>query len=346
MPKRKLSTEVLKKALEIVPQRIKSSLPDTPENLLEYAIRLDPPNISSNIDPKVKDMMLDHLLSDEEYLATYFSILSTFFYQKEPVELPIMHIILGQTGSGKSALTAKVLRENSNCIVIDSDKFKHYRADAERIATQYPSLYGFLTGPDAYGHRDNVYDYGVSNKYNILTEIAPSKKNGLFNINIDELSQKGYSIKAHTLAVGNINSALSVHERYEGQIEAELPTPKLTDLERHHDSFEGLNNIVKVLQNNKRVANSIYRRSPEHSGTPILVYPEIGDNRYTCPYHALTEIQNLDNKMTMAGFENRYRTLIYQMDRRSASHDQYEQLERIRTMLYEHTKVAEPFHEE
>ena len=329
---RNISKEVLGKVLNTMSPVIKKSLPDTPQNILPYITRLKVPNISPSIKPEIKKMMLDNLLSDEDYLATCYSIIATFFYNKHQVDEPTLHLILGQTGSGKSNLTAKILKENPNVIIIDSDKYKHYRPDAELIAMQNPTLYGFLTGPDAYGHRDNVYSFASNNHYNILIEIAPSLKGGLFNVDIPAIINKGYNIEVHTLAVSKLNSALSIHERYEGQIEAELSTPKLTDLNRHNESFEGLNETVKKLQNDKRLNIDIYRRAASPNQLPELVFPKKGTNKYSCPYHALIETQSIDSKKTEYEFEDRYNTLLQQMERRNAPQIQYRQLECIKEM--------------
>ncbi len=325
-----MTEEELNQALSRTPQIIIDSLPDNPKKLLKYITRLEKPNISPNIKPEVKEMMLNNLLSNTEYISTFLSIVATFFDNKKGVEQPKMHIILGQTGSGKSNLSAKVLKENENTVIIDSDKYKHYRPDAEILVKKDPTLYGFLTGPDAYGHRDNIYDYATNNKYNILMEIAPSIKNGLFNIDIDDLINKGYSIDAHVLAVSKLNSALSIHERYEGQIEAELPTPKLTDLDRHNESFQALNDIIKNLQNDKRIGINIYKRAKKYTQMPELIFPREGNNKYSCPYQALLESQQADYKNTISQFNDRYSTILEQMDRRDAPQDQYNQLSKIK----------------
>lgn len=327
-----MTEKELEKALLVTPQIIIDALPDKPEEILKYITRLETPNFSPNITPELKEKMLNHLLDNKDYISTFLSILATFFDGKNPTKNPKLHLILGQTGSGKSNLTAKILRENENTVIIDSDKYKHYRPDAEMLAKKDPTLYGFLTGPDAYGHRDNVYDYAVDKKYNILIEIAPSMKNGLFNINIDDLIEKGYTIDAHVLAVSKLNSALSVHERYEGQIEAELPTPKLTDLARHNESFEALNNCVKDLQNNKKMNMAVYKRAKKHFLMPELVFPKEGTNKYSCPYQALIEAQQLDYKNTIKEFKDRYSIILEQMEKRNAPREQYGQLEKIKEM--------------
>lgn len=319
-------------ALQITPQIVLDYLPTKPEKLLGYIKRLKTPNISPNIPANIKQMMLENLLSDKEYISTFFSILATSFNGKKTINNPRAYLVVAQTGSGKSNLSAKILDSNSNIIVIDSDKYKNFRPDAEILAKKSPTLYGFLTGPDAYGHRDNVYDFATNNGYNILIEIAPSLKNGLFNVDIDDLIQKGYSIEMDILSVSKLNSALSVHERYEGQIEAELSTPKLTDLNRHNESFDALRKSVKSFQNDRRMGINIYKRATDYLNFPELIFSKEWNNKFTCAFQALDKTQCSDSKRTILEFDERFNALLKQMKRRHAPEEQYMQLESIREM--------------
>lgn len=62
--------------------------------------------------------MKEKLLSDEEYLRTFFFVMAITFYNKKRVENPKIKIVAAQTGSGKSNLTAKLLREDENYILL------------------------------------------------------------------------------------------------------------------------------------------------------------------------------------------------------------------------------------
>ena len=215
---KQISEDTLNKVLPKISNEIKSCLPDKPEYLLKYANRFVPPKIHSKVDLYTKKMMLKYVLNDEDYLLTYLSILAESFYGKSKSNNPKLYLVIGQTGSGKSNLTAEILKENHNCIVLDSDKYKSFRPDAEILATKYPTLYGFLTGIDSYEHRDNIYNYAINNSYDIIIEKAPDIKKGLINVDIEKALNRGYKIFVSVLAVGKLNSALSIHERYEGQI--------------------------------------------------------------------------------------------------------------------------------
>lgn len=260
MERRNISLETYNRIKDRLPIEIINMLPEKPFELLKYATRIVKINIAPNIEENTAKLMEEYLLSDEEYLLTFFYVMAISFYNKKPVDNPKLTIVAAQTGSGKSNLTAKILRENENYVFVDSDKYKHYRYDAVDISNKYPLLYPFLTGPDGYDHAENIYEYALEHKYNIIKETAPSYNKGLLGVDINKLKKNKYEISLNILAVSGLNSALSMHERYEVQILSGLKTVKLTDLSRHDDSYKGVEIVCRMLTPDNI---SIYRRGLE-----------------------------------------------------------------------------------
>ena len=250
------------------------------------------------------------------------------FYNKKRVENPQIKIVAAQTGSGKSNLTAKLLREDENYIFVDSDKYKHFRYDAKDIANEYQVLYPFLTGPDGYDHADNIYEYAIANKYNIIKESAPSKNKGLLNVDAEELLKNNYKISVYILAVGELNSLLSVHERYELQIIHGLKTAKLTSIGRHDESYEALIPNVKEIIDDKRISriNVYIRGNLANEYNPTQIFPS---ERFCDIIEALKVVREEDNDNTKKEFKERYELVHKQMEARKAPKEQFEQLEEI-----------------
>lgn len=329
MERRTISEDVYNKVIKLIPQEIINMLPDKPEKLLPYATRVKEMQVSVGIKEDVKQLMQEHLLSDEEYLKTFYYVMAITFFNKKPVENPEIAIVAAQTGSGKSNLTAKLLRKDENYIFVDSDKYKHFRYDAQDIAKEYPVIYPHLTGPDGYDHATDIYEYAINNKYNIIKESAPSAKKGLVELNKDELKEKNYKVSIHVLAVGELNSLLSVHERYELQIIHGLKTAKLTGIPRHDESYNALIQNVKDLEADDNISSiNIYMRGEkEENFNPRKIYPT---DKYSTPGEAIVGARKIDNDKTIKEFENRYNLVLSQMQKRNAPQAQYEQLEQIR----------------
>lgn len=329
MERRNISLETYNKIKNRLPIEIINMLPEEPLKLLKYATRIVKINISPNIDDDTAKLMEEYLLSDEEYLLTFFYVMAISFWNKKPADIPKLTIVAAQTGSGKSNLTAKILRENENYVFVDSDKYKHYRYDAVDISNKYPLLYPFLTGPDGYDHAENIYEYALDHKYNIIKETAPSYNNELLGVDINKLKKSKYEISLNILAVSGLNSALSMHERYEVQILSGLKTAKLTGIHRHNESYNSLIPNIQELLDCKDIAEiKIFKRGVEKDDfNPILIYPSI---KYKTPIEAVEEERKKDYKETKQNLEERYKLLLKQMKKRNAPEKQYSQLDEIK----------------
>lgn len=82
MEKREISQEVYEKIRKDIPEAIIQMLPDRPENLRKYAKRVKEVQFSKGIPDEVKQKMIAHRLSDEEYLKTFYDVMAITFYQK------------------------------------------------------------------------------------------------------------------------------------------------------------------------------------------------------------------------------------------------------------------------
>lgn len=291
--------------------------------------------ISPNVKPDVAEKMIDYALTPEEHLKSLEKIQHYCFDKKYPVENPKIFLVISQTGGGKSGLTSRILKETPNTVVIDSDAFKAFNPRKDEISAKYPTLYGFLTGIDAYIHRDEIYAQALNGHYNVLIEIAPSTKEKLFSVDFEELAKYGYSVEANVLAVSKINGLLSVHERYEGQIEAGMSAPKLTDFKRAIDSYESIELVLKDLINMQGTTLNIWQRGEEKAehGKIFKPSPTFITNDKNVALPLFREARRLDEQKTLENFEERVATVKKQMDLRRAPTDQRAQFGQIEEII-------------
>ena len=99
MERREISKDLYDKIIKQIPKKIIEMLPDKPENLLKYATRIKEVQFSKNVDEPTKKLMKEKLLSDEEYLRTFFFVMAITFYNKKRVENPQIKIVAAQIGS-------------------------------------------------------------------------------------------------------------------------------------------------------------------------------------------------------------------------------------------------------
>lgn len=328
--RRILNKSALEEALLVLNKEFLNDLPDTPENLFYYAKRRVKPEISNNISKDLGKKMLEYRLSDKEYFITFLKIVRYVFYGKEPSKTPKANILLSQTGAGKSNLRELILRQNPNFVIIDSDKFKRFRYDANDIFEKDASHFGALTGIDSYDHANNINRYAMEKLYNILIECAPSISQGMIGVDINLMKENSYDIKYHALAVGDLISTFSIHKRYERDIRDEKMKgeAKLTDLERHNDSYKAM---LKAIKNIDPKELFIYRRGTESEKyMPVLIK---GENKL----ELFEELQRKSNmsyvKKQVESNMRDYEELEIQMKERNAPPLQLKQLEEIKKLF-------------
>lgn len=290
--------------------------------------------IHSELPEDIKNLMEKYVLTKQEHDDILEDIKKDSYYGKSKVKNPKFIIVLGQTGSGKSNLTAKIISDNPNIVAIDSDKYKEYRPDSQEILRDHLVEYAFLTAPDAYQHRDEMICDAMDKRYNILMECATSEKEGMF-VDLDKIQQAGYEVELAVLGVGQLNSMLSVHERYEAQILLNYPAAKLTRLNRHDDSYSSLAKSIKNTQD-ENIKIMIYERGKNFPFVPEKVYSSTDEcQRFQTAVEALEFTRNKDNKETMKNFNERYMSILGQMFHRNAPEQQVQQLESIRSRYKE-----------
>lgn len=298
--------------------------------------------IYSELPEELKILMEKYVLTEEEHLKILEDIKEKSYAGKTPVDNPEFTLVVGQTGSGKSNLTSAIYRKKDNMVIIDPDNYKAYRSDNDEIRKNYLVQYAFLTAPDSYLHRDEMIVDAMSKRYNILMEMAPSRKDGLF-VDIDELQKQGYKVEICILGVSSLNSLLSVHERYEANMLLNKTSAKLTSINRHDDSFEATNNVIRDVQKNPQCAINVYERGREYPFMPDMIYSSNSDERrFSCPLEALMFAQQNDYRLAVPTFEKRYKTIESQMDNRNAPEEQRKQLEEVKAR-YDKEKSKDKF---
>lgn len=326
--KRQITEETLNEVLNSINPVILSTLPVDPREILPYATRRTEPVISKNINEDLAKKMMKNRLSDVDYLSTLFLSISDSFANKASSLTPIATILVAQTGAGKTGLRTALLQRNPNTIIINSDLYKKFRPDTEKLLKKDPTHFGALTGIDSYDHANNIIDFATSHSYNILIESAPSLQQGLPGVDIEKMKNMGYNIQFHIMAVGDLVSALAIHLRYERELISKKTAgdAKLTDLKRHNESYMAVENIIKTLDSD---SITIYRRGTiKEMQIPMQIYMP-----GTSPLQILQDVRDSSNeKYIEDGFEEDYKLISESMEHRNAPEEQIKQLNAIHSM--------------
>ena len=331
---RNISEDTLNTVISNLNKDFIDELPVSPKELLKYATRRIDPVISENITYSLGQSMLAHRLSDEDYLTAFFQAIHTSFYEKKVCDKKTASILISQTGAGKTNLSTLILKKNPNIVVINPDLYKKFNPKLPQILKEDPTHLGALTGIDSYDHANNIRNFAIEKGYSLLFECAPSQKQGLVGIDLQTLEENGYDTRFHVMAVGDLLSLMAIHYRYEEEINRN-PTScevKLTDLNRHEDSYKGVEKVVQTLSPDKI---HIYRRGKkeeEYIPQEITKHDEQNLNTEDIIRILLKERENSNKNYVFNetnSFQKDFNKIKTSMEKRKAPDAQCAQLEKI-----------------
>lgn len=226
-------------------------------------------------DEEIDNILEKYKLTEEEHNELYKMIKRIWTASNFPVENPIAVIIGGQTGAGKSGIISysQKMFEDGNVVVINSDEIKPFHPKGEEIAKNYPDLYTKITDQESNTWTSQLFEDVRNEGYNIIFE-GTMKNNRVADEAIVELMKKGYTVIVRGLAVCDLESRLSIHERYEAQV-ATKGWGRLVVKEHHNQTYEGMPNTIDYIERQKRYDILELFRRGENPDAPELVYASL-----------------------------------------------------------------------
>lgn len=196
----------------------------------------------------ISEILKKYKLTDEEHDQYYDIIKRTFTDTQTPVNNPIAVIIGGQTGAGKSSIIGYSTKmfPDQNVVIINSDDIKPFHPKSQEIARLYPELYTKITDQESNTWTSRLFEELRREKYNIIFE-GTMKNNRVADEAITELQQLGYTVIVRGLAVCDLESRMSILERYIGQLE-KRGFGRLVVPEHHNQTYDGMPNTIDYIE--------------------------------------------------------------------------------------------------
>lgn len=226
---------------------------------------------------EVEEILKEYKLSEEEHDELYDMIKRIWTADKFPVKNPIAVIIGGQTGAGKSGIISysQKMFEDGNVVVINSDEIKPFHPKSEEIAKNYPELYTKITDQESNTWTSELFEETREEGYNIIFE-GTMKNNRVADDAIENLIKRGYTVVVRGLAVCDLESRLSILERYEAQV-ATKGWGRLVVTEHHNQTYNGMPNTISYIEDTgKYDILEIFKRG-ETPDMPELIYGKINE---------------------------------------------------------------------
>lgn len=269
-------------------------------------------------------------LSEEEHNKIYKEIEKEVFVNSTPQDEPIAIIVGGQPGCGKGgviAYTKNQVEANGKCIIlITTDEYKPYHPNAIEIARKYPTEYVEILEQDAGPWTGSIMKKAIDDKHNFIFE--GTLKNDRILDRIQELKQNGFNVTVRVLAVPRLESLLTVHERYEKQMEV-LTYGRLISIEHHNKAYDGIPAVVDKIEKSGLCTVEVYLRGDE-IGKPVKVYSSKEKNeRFPTARIALEEYRKSEGKETIKTAKTRVNKLRESFVKRNAKESELKQLDEL-----------------
>lgn len=269
-------------------------------------------------------------LSEEEHNKIYKEIEKEVFVNSTPQDEPIAIIVGGQPGCGKGgviAYTKNQVEANGKCIIlITTDEYKPYHPNAIEIARKYPTEYVEIVEQDAGPWTGSIMKKAIDDKHNFIFE--GTLKNDRILDRIQELKQNGFNVTVRVLAVPRLESLLTVHERYEKQMEV-LTYGRLISIEHHNKAYDGIPAVVDKIEKSGLCTVEVYLRGDE-IGKPVKVYSSKEKNeRIPTARIALEEYRKSEGKETIKTAKTRVNKLRESFVKRNAKESELKQLDEL-----------------
>ena len=149
---------------------------------------------------------------------------------------------------------------------------------------------------------------------------------------IQELKQNGFNVTVRALAVPRLESLLTVHERYEKQMEV-LTYGRLISIEHHNKAYDGIPAVVDKIEKSGLCTVEVYLRGDE-IGKPIRVYSSKEKNeRFPTARIALEEYRKLEEQETRKTAKTRVNKLRESFIKRNAKESELKQLDELENWI-------------
>lgn len=243
-------------------------------------------------------------LTDEQYENTKQTIINTLAYNKHPSENPLLVVVGGQSGAGKSALINYTTEMSSqrNFVIIDNDNFRSFHPFDDEIKKSYPDLYTAATDQLGLGVTADVIAYFMENKYDIIFH-QTLKNNRIADDAITKFRNAEYTVCVRAFAVPYIESKMSQIERCLTQID-KLGYCRYVRKTDHDAAVKGLPETIDYIEKTGKYDSlEIYKRSKDIS-KPTLVYSRINPETEETTIKTLSNCEQVLLEDEKFGFED------------------------------------------
>lgn len=188
--------------------------------------------------------------------------------------VPVMVIIGGQPGAGKTGLMTYTTKElGPDTVVVDIDDFRNYHPNIEEIKKKYPDYYVDFTAKFISDVSHEITPMLIDNRFNMILHKTLGGPAVIEDTVIPAL-QAGYYLALRVMAVSALQSKLSALGRTQ-EVRDYVGMTRWVNREHHDGVYTGMLDVIDQFEREK-LANvvEVYMRG-EKEEEPERVYANI-----------------------------------------------------------------------
>lgn len=243
-------------------------------------------------------------LTPEQIKERTETIINAMASDKVPSKHPLLVVVGGQSGAGKTALIdyTTLMSSKRDFVVIDNDFFRGFHPMAREIKNQYPEYYTAATDQLGLGITSDVISYFMENNYDVILH-QTLKNNRIADDAMTKFKEAGYTVGVRAYAVPYLESKMSQIERCMAQYDTMGFCRHVRKVD-HDAAIKGLPETVEYIeQSGKYDFIEIFKRG-EHISSPVLVYSKFNPDNKQETLEALENCENVSHEDNSFGFES------------------------------------------
>ena len=170
----------------------------------------------------------------------------------------------------------------------------------------------------------------IDDRHNFIFE--GTLKNDRILDRIKELKENGFAVIVRALAVPQLESLLTVHERYQKQMEV-LTYGRLISIDHHNKAYAGIPAVVDKIEKSGLCTVEVYTRGKQ-IGKPVKVYSSKEENEsFPTARIALEEYRKSEAQAVLLTARTRLAKLRDGFMKRNANEAEMKQLDELEEVI-------------
>ena len=250
-----------------------------------------------------------YVLSEKENQIFFLEeILPDAFDETAPAVAPKAFFLGGQSGSGKSELTAYLLKmfsQAEGAVVVNSDALREYHPDFPTLQRTNVNQASFLVNPDTVKWQQKLIAAVMETRCNVILDGTLGGNPAPIQATMQRLREASYYLQISVLAVPARLSRLGIYKRYEDQIVLK-EIGRWVGMENHDRLYDEIPKTLTLLETEKAIDEVQIFRRPTGSSPPLLYQNSLQNGQWQHPPTAETALAESRNRPWTAEEQNAF----------------------------------------